>query len=82
MKEKNIHKRNISKKKSENIKIPKKIQEKIKENCNFSGASNMSNYLHNNNIYNSNGISMNKSNMKINISKNYKLKIKKYKSLN
>lgn len=72
MKEKNNQNRNISKKKSENIKIQKKIQEKIKENCNFTTAANISNYLHNNNNYNSNGISMNKSNMKINISKNYK----------
>ena len=72
MKEKNIQNRNISKKKSENIKIPKKIQEKIKENCNFTTAGNISNFFHNNNIYNSNGVSMNKSNMKININKNYK----------
>ena len=72
MKEKNIQNRNISKKKSENIKIPKKLQEKIKENCNVTAAAYISNYLHNNNNYNSNGISMNKSNMKINVSKNYK----------
>ena len=72
MKEKNIQNRNISKKKSENIKIPKKLQEKIKENCNVTAAAYISNYLHNNNNYNSNGISMNKSNMKINVGKNYK----------
>ena len=74
MKEKNIQNRNISKKKSENIKIPKKLQEKIKDNCAFTTAANNINYLlnNNNNINYINGISMNKSNMKINISKNYK----------
>ena len=65
MKEKNNNQnRNISKKKSENIKIPKKMQEKIKENNN-NGIS--SNY---NNSSNNNSILMNKQNVKIDLNKN------------
>ena len=67
MQEKNIQNRNISKKKSENIKIPKKLVEKIKEN------SITSNYNYNsNNQYNNNSILMNKSNVKIDLYKNNK----------
>ena len=66
MKEKNNNQnRNISKKKSENIKIPKKMQEKIKENNNFINSNS-----NNNNSSNNNSILMNKSNVKIDLNKN------------
>ena len=65
MKEKNNNQnRNISKKKSENIKIPKKMQEKIKENNNY-GISSIYN-----NSSNNNSILMNKQNVKIDLNKN------------
>ena len=63
MQEKNTINRNISKKKSENIKIPKKMQEKIKDN---------NNYNYNKNCSNNNSILINKSNVKIDLNKNYK----------
>ena len=61
--------RNISKKKSENIKIPKKMQEKIKENSNHTTT-----YNNKNSNSNNNSILMYKPNMKIDLSKNYKRK--------
>ncbi len=68
MQEKNIYNnRNISKKKSENIKIPKKMQEKIKENTNYTTT-----YNYKNNNSNNNSILINKPNMKIDLTKNYK----------
>ena len=67
MQEKNVTNRNISKKKSENIKIPKKMQEKIKDNCNVT-----TNNMYNKNCSNNNSILINKSNVKIDLNKNYK----------
>ena len=63
MQEKNIYNnKNISKKKSENIKIPKKLVETIKENyISINCNSNNNNY----------SILMNKPNVKIDLSKNY-----------
>ena len=68
MQEKIMNNRNISKKKSENIKIPKKMQEKIKDNSNI-----VSSYNYKNNSSNNNSILMNKPNMKIDIGKNCKI---------
>ena len=59
MQEKNINARNISKKRSENIKIPKKINEKIKVRNNL-----ITNHNYNNNNIN-NSILLNKSSSKI-----------------
>ena len=70
MQEKNISHRNISKKKSENIKIPTKIHEKMKENNNNILPSYKCNC--NNNYSNNNSILINKSNVKIDIGNNYK----------
>ena len=67
MQEKIMNNRNISKKKSENIKIPKKMQEKIKDNSNI-----VSSYNYKNNSSNNNSILMNKPNLKIDIGKNCK----------
>jgi len=58
MQERNINTRNISKKRSENIKISKKIPERIKDSNNL-----IPNHIHNNNI--NNGISLNKACAKI-----------------
>ena len=59
MQERNINTRNISKKRSENIKIPKKINEKIKVRNNL-----ITNHNYNNNNIN-NSILLNKSSSKI-----------------
>ena len=69
MQEKSINKRNISKKKSENIKIPKKIQEKMKENPKIATSYN---YKSKNSTSNNNSILINKPDMKIDLGKNYK----------
>ena len=70
MQEKSISNRNISKKKSENIKIPTKIHEKMKENSNNILPSYK--YNCNNNYSNNNSILINKSNVKIDIGNSYK----------
>ena len=70
MQEKSINNRNISKKKSENIKIPTKIHEKMKENSNNILPSYKCNC--NNNYSNNNSILINKSNVKIDIGNSYK----------
>ena len=70
MQERNISNRNISKKKSENIKIPTKIHEKMKEN--ISNLLPSYKYNCNNNYSNNNSILINKSNVKIDIGSNYK----------
>ena len=59
MQERNINTRNISKKRSENIKIPKKTTEKIKDSNNL-----IMNHNYNNNSIN-NSILLNKSSSKI-----------------
>ena len=60
MDERNINTRNISKKKSENINITKKINEKIKDSNNL-----ISNQIYNTNNSINNSILLNKSSAKI-----------------